>query len=224
MRTLTCCRRAGVARPARAARESECCTCPRRPTDSLCRALGSLRVRSLAHPSVTSLAPRVGAQAATSEVKFFERLEPQQHRELCRVIKYDPVPKDTVLFRQGDEGSTFYIVFRGAVKVYVSGSVSRLGLRCRPDRRAAAVRVGSGEAVLGRMTCWDTTAGMHTGGARSWDAPASVRITLLCEMARALARCHPGEPRGGQRKSRHQFVREAPGHVRRRTRGRRLLR
>ncbi|KAL1524444.1 hypothetical protein AB1Y20_019339 [Prymnesium parvum] len=70
-------------------------------------------------------------QAATSEVKFFSRLEKSQHRELCRVMLYHPLPKDTVIFKQGDYGDAFYIVFRGAVKVYVnketSGRTTRLG-------------------------------------------------------------------------------------------------
>ena len=56
-------------------------------------------------------------QKATSDVKFFGRLEKSQHRELCRVMRYELVPKETVLFSQGDEGTTFYIVFRGAVDI-----------------------------------------------------------------------------------------------------------
>ena len=37
-------------------------------------------------------------QKATSDVKFFGRLEKSQHRELCRVMRYELVPKETVLF------------------------------------------------------------------------------------------------------------------------------
>ena len=39
------------------------------------------------------------------------------------------LPKETVLFSQGDEGTTFYIVFRGAVKAYVNDSPGAVDVR-----------------------------------------------------------------------------------------------
>ena len=96
-------------------------------------------------------------KAATSDVKFFEKLTPEQHRELCRTMtcarresspqspgparpacrsgddayasrrRYEHVEKAEDIFRQGDEGTTFYIIFRGAAKCYVSASKDVLG-------------------------------------------------------------------------------------------------
>jgi CRP-like cAMP-binding protein len=57
---------------------------------------------------------------ATADVKFFERLSTEEHHELCRVIEHTYLPKGHTIFEQGDEGSTFYIIYMGAAKVYVA--------------------------------------------------------------------------------------------------------
>ena len=57
---------------------------------------------------------------ATSGVKFFSRLTAEQVRELCRVIVCKLVPKDSPLFFQGDFGTTFFIIYRGSVKIFVN--------------------------------------------------------------------------------------------------------
>lgn len=59
-------------------------------------------------------------QQATKDVKFFGTLTPQQHLELCRVMTHELVPKDAPIFSQGDEGTTFYVIYMGAAKVFVS--------------------------------------------------------------------------------------------------------
>ena len=56
---------------------------------------------------------------ATADSKFFQRLSPEQHREICRVIQPAFVPKDTLVFQQGDEGKSVYVIYHGAAKVYV---------------------------------------------------------------------------------------------------------
>ena len=56
---------------------------------------------------------------ATAETKFFQRLSPEQHRELCRVMQPTFVPQNTLVFQQGDEGKSFYVIYHGAAKVYV---------------------------------------------------------------------------------------------------------
>ena len=63
-------------------------------------------------------------QAATVDIKFFERLVPHQHRELCRVMTYSYVPKGVNVFSQGDIGTTFYVIYRGAAKVYVKEALT----------------------------------------------------------------------------------------------------
>ena len=57
---------------------------------------------------------------ATADIKFFQRLTQSQHVELCREMGHIVVPGETTLFKQGDEGSTFYIVYRGCCKLYAS--------------------------------------------------------------------------------------------------------
>lgn len=81
-------------------------------------------------------------QKATSDVKFFEQLSKEEHYELCRVMTHRErscskpclshaeltccprllavfLPKDTLVFAQGDEGVSFYIIYMGATKVHV---------------------------------------------------------------------------------------------------------
>ena len=58
---------------------------------------------------------------ATKGVKFFRQMnDPALHLELCRHITHEPAEKDHVVFEQGDEGSVFYIIYSGAVKVMVA--------------------------------------------------------------------------------------------------------
>ena len=59
-------------------------------------------------------------QRCTAEVKFFSHLTPQQHLELCRVMSHELVPNDTPVFTQGEEGTTFYIIYAGAAKVFIT--------------------------------------------------------------------------------------------------------
>ena len=57
---------------------------------------------------------------ATAEVKFFQHVNEQQHADLCREMDYEIVPSGVTLFKQGQEGSTFYVVYRGSVKMYAT--------------------------------------------------------------------------------------------------------
>lgn len=59
-------------------------------------------------------------QRATADVKFFSTLTAMQHTELCRVMTYEVLPKDSPVFAQGDDGTTFYIIYAGAAKVFIS--------------------------------------------------------------------------------------------------------
>ena len=56
----------------------------------------------------------------TANVKFFRQLEDAKlHMELCRHITFQIVQIDESIFVQGEEGTTFYIIYSGAVKVMV---------------------------------------------------------------------------------------------------------
>ena len=60
-------------------------------------------------------------QQATADVKFFQRLSPEEHRELCRVIQPAFAPAYTSVFEQGDVGTAVYVIYHGAAKVHVGG-------------------------------------------------------------------------------------------------------
>lgn len=56
----------------------------------------------------------------TSDIKFFQRLTKSQHYELCRRMNYKVCMHGETLFEQGDEGTTFYVIYRGCCKLYAS--------------------------------------------------------------------------------------------------------
>ena len=60
-------------------------------------------------------------QRATAKVKFIRAMDdPGQHLELCRALKLAKFPNGTIVFNQGDEGSMFYIIYSGAVDVFIN--------------------------------------------------------------------------------------------------------
>ena len=59
-------------------------------------------------------------QGATEGVKFFRSLnDPAVHIELCRSMTVKRTATDFEVFRQGDLGTTFYVIVSGAVKIYI---------------------------------------------------------------------------------------------------------
>ena len=59
-------------------------------------------------------------QRATARFKFFKSIETEQHFELCRAMTTQRFRSDQHVFEQGDQGSTFYIIYQGGVKVWVN--------------------------------------------------------------------------------------------------------
>jgi CRP/FNR family transcriptional regulator, cyclic AMP receptor protein len=55
-----------------------------------------------------------------SKVSLFSRLDPAQLQLIAGICVRKAYPNSTVLFRENDPGSTFYIVYSGSVKVYTS--------------------------------------------------------------------------------------------------------
>jgi len=56
----------------------------------------------------------------TRAIKFFKSVSTEVHRALMAKLDCKLVLKDSTLTVQGEEGHTFYILFRGGVKVYVN--------------------------------------------------------------------------------------------------------
>lgn len=57
----------------------------------------------------------------TGTIKFFSKLQARAREALCNTIRYTSVPANTVITRQGDRGSTMYVVIKGSVEVMVDG-------------------------------------------------------------------------------------------------------
>ena len=55
---------------------------------------------------------------------------------LCRAMRLEDYEEDHILFRQGDPGSIYYIVFSGEVAIHVNTALSALSLM-RPAARSA---------------------------------------------------------------------------------------
>ena len=86
---------------------------------------------------------------ATADSKFFQRLSPEEHREICRVIQPAFVPKDTVVFQQGEEGKSVYLIYHGAAKVYVAYT--------KPAKAASwGLMAGLGPTKLGAQAATST--------------------------------------------------------------------
>ena len=54
---------------------------------------------------------------------------------LCRAMALEEYHEGEVLFRQGDEGHTYYIIFRGAVAIYVLAPNSSSSVKEAPEKR-----------------------------------------------------------------------------------------
>mmetsp|Transcript_9465 Transcript_9465/g.32958 ORF Transcript_9465/g.32958 Transcript_9465/m.32958 type:complete len:454 (-) Transcript_9465:453-1814(-) len=52
-------------------------------------------------------------------MKYVSTLPLANRLEMCRVMKYQAVPPNTVIFRQDDEGNEFYIILAGSVNVSI---------------------------------------------------------------------------------------------------------
>jgi CRP-like cAMP-binding protein len=80
----------------------------------------------------------------TSGVKFFKNMSTaeggheqervvQQQLELCKFLTHRTVAKDSPIFMQGDVGTQFYIIYKGAVRIYVADPSRVSGGTILPD-------------------------------------------------------------------------------------------
>ena len=111
---------------------------------------------------------------ATKTVKFFRQMgDAALHRELCRHMTLEQVPKESVIFQQGDEGSTFYIIYTGAVKVRGATHLYSLHFTA-PMTHARRLIVSCAGPGRGRESArqpagwWDSSGKPTRREARSW--------------------------------------------------------
>uniref|UniRef100_A0A7S4AYH9 Cyclic nucleotide-binding domain-containing protein n=1 Tax=Chrysotila carterae TaxID=13221 RepID=A0A7S4AYH9_CHRCT len=74
-------------------------------------------VRSPEQRTEEDIASLLGSIAG---VKFFEKLTPMQQKQLCRVMTHVRFDAKATVFTQGSYGTTFYIIYIGACKVYAT--------------------------------------------------------------------------------------------------------
>ena len=56
-----------------------------------------------------------------SDTEIFKSLPEEQLKEIADVLKDKVVPANTILFREGDPGDSFYIVHSGRLRVFLRG-------------------------------------------------------------------------------------------------------
>eukprot|EP01135_Chromosphaera_perkinsii_P011024 Nk52_evm58s2309 gene=Nk52_evmTU58s2309 len=61
-----------------------------------------------------------GIFAEISHFSAFTQLESSVKHELCSVFRHQKIPKNTVVFNQGDEGTTWFVIVKGTVSVIVN--------------------------------------------------------------------------------------------------------
>ena len=53
------------------------------------------------------------------KIKFFQELEENMSRDLCKMFKLEEYDEDEIVVRQGDEGDSFYIILYGSVSIWL---------------------------------------------------------------------------------------------------------
>ena len=62
-----------------------------------------------------------GKKNRLSETDVFKSLPEEQLGEIARVVQDKVVPANTIIFRQGDPGDSFYIIHSGKIRVFLRG-------------------------------------------------------------------------------------------------------
>ena len=101
---------------------------------------------------------------------------------LCRAMKAEEYEEDHVLFRQGDAGSVYYIVFSGEISLYVNTTLSALNTILKP---AAQTAVLGSRLMRGLRTSQSGAA--KAGGARGCAVSATAAPTSERPPAAAAA-------------------------------------
>ena len=119
-------------------------------------------------------------QRATAGVKFFKQMnDPEQVLELCRTLTLKNFGAGQQVFKQGDEGSTFYIIFSGGIRcveVYVN------------DFKSGKEGIGECVVKLSVGDAFGELALLGTGTrAATIVTKACLRTELACSLAAAAA-------------------------------------
>ncbi len=114
-------------------------------------------------------------------IDFFKQLPSNVSRDICRHAELVTLPAGRLLFRQGDFGSTFYIILYGSVLLWADVAESQCDLS-DVELRAAAARTSEEEeeeevvVVVGLTArlaapqtptprrCWSTSGGTQFAG------------------------------------------------------------
>ena len=56
-----------------------------------------------------------------SETEVFKSLPEEQLAAIAKVVQDKVVPANTIIYRQGDPGDSFYIIHSGKIRVFLSG-------------------------------------------------------------------------------------------------------
>jgi CRP/FNR family transcriptional regulator, cyclic AMP receptor protein len=100
--------------------------------------------------------------AVVRNVTLFQKLPEQQQREVATRMRERRYRKGTIIFQEGDEGSTLSIICSGRVRIYLAG----------PGGREATVRICRPYSTFGEFAVLD-------GAPRSANAEALDDVTVL---------------------------------------------
>ncbi len=62
-----------------------------------------------------------GKKSRLSETDVFKSLPEEQLAAIAQVVQDKVVPANTIIFRQGDPGDSFYIIHSGKIRVFLRG-------------------------------------------------------------------------------------------------------
>lgn len=96
------------------------------------------------------------------QIELFQHLSAEQLRILCPRLVARQYRKGTIIFSQGDEGSSLYILRKGRVRIFMTGSVGR----------EATLRIYKPCSIFGEIAVLD-------GGPRAAGAQALDEVSVL---------------------------------------------
>ena len=86
------------------------------------------------------------------DVKFFAKLKPHVREMLLRIMKYEKIGRRGLVFMQDDPGDKFYIIFQGAVDIFIRQDVSEVAdvaKREAEEKKTRAAEEGKGDGKPG---------------------------------------------------------------------------
>eukprot|EP01017_Pseudomicrothorax_dubius_P042372 TRINITY_DN6902_c0_g1_i4.p1 TRINITY_DN6902_c0_g1~~TRINITY_DN6902_c0_g1_i4.p1 ORF type:complete len:286 (+),score=73.20 TRINITY_DN6902_c0_g1_i4:65-922(+) len=84
--------------------------------------------------------------SCTENCQFFIDIGKEVHMKLLRVMTYEQMEKDEIVFREGDSGTKFYVLLKGTVRILVPAAKLSLANGARPDSLIEVRRLTSGDS------------------------------------------------------------------------------